>query len=149
MPQKASLDLRVQFSLAVSFISSKCYSTSVKSNSVSTSPPAMQPTDYRDFRVKGGPGGLTPAASWLCQPAPPPSQPVVNCSSALTFAFSTEILILHLSKTTSSAFELHRNLTNARNHFHIWKTYSLLSRMAEIQVKYSPYNITWTLRWPM
>lgn len=34
-----------------------------------------------------------PAASWLRQLAPPPSQPVVNSSSAsLTFAFSTEIL---------------------------------------------------------
>lgn len=95
-------------------------------------------------RLKGGQEGWLLQPPGYCHPAPPPSQPIVNCSSDLTFAFSTGILIIPSSKTTLSAFELQRNPMIVRNHFHIWKMYSLLSRMDEIQVKCSPCNLTWT-----
>lgn len=90
MPQKASLDLTVQFSLAISFISFKCYSPSVKSSSnleLQHLAPSQQQAASRLQRLQDqrGAGGLGSAASWLCHLAPPPSQPLVNCSSDCTF----------------------------------------------------------------
>lgn len=52
--------------------------------------------------------------------------------------------ILGLSKNALAAFELYKDLINARNSFNIWGKCFWLSRMAEIQLDYSPCNTIWT-----